>query len=165
MSIVYIGVGSNLGERQENIDQARQLLKKKGINILRTAPLYETRALCKPGQVMPSFLNGVFEVETSFSPESLLETLEQIEQELGRTKKSDWSPRTIDLDILLYSDSILQSMVLSIPHPEMAKRWFVLKPLADLVPDMVHPVLGTTIKELLTMCPSPPRGRGKLRSL
>lgn len=148
--IVYIGVGSNQGDRHENIERSRSRLGQSGAHVRRVSPLYETQALLKPGQPsQPDFLNGVFEVETVLDPERLLDLLETIERELGRTGKGDWSPRTIDLDILLYENLVLDSPRLKIPHPEMTRRGFVLKPLADLAKDVVHPVLKKTIKEIL----------------
>jgi len=150
MPIVYIGVGSNQGDRHENIEGSRRRLGQSGAHARRVSPLYETQAVVKPGQpVQPDFLNAVFEVETGLDPERLLDLLETIERELGRSQKGDWSPRTIDLDILLYENLVLDSPRLKVPHPEMVRRPFVLKPLADLAPDVVHPVLRKTIKEIL----------------
>jgi 2-amino-4-hydroxy-6-hydroxymethyldihydropteridine diphosphokinase len=158
MPIVYIAVGSNQGDRHENIEGARSRLGQSGAHTRRVSPLYETQAVVKQGiptgiprnpSANPPFLNGVFEVETDLQPERLLDLLETIERDLGRTGKGDWSPRPIDLDILLYDDLVIRSPRLTIPHPEMARRWFVLKPLADLAPDVVHPVLNRTIKEIL----------------
>jgi len=145
----YIGVGSNLGNREENILKARQLLHAKGIHILRTSPLYKTEALCRPGQTMPAFLNGVFEVETELAAKDLLSQLEQVEKNMGRIKKGDWQPRTIDLDILLYGDQVISTDRLKIPHPEMEKRWFVLKPLVDLAPCLTHPLSKKSIQNML----------------
>ncbi|HEX5037541.1 MAG TPA: 2-amino-4-hydroxy-6-hydroxymethyldihydropteridine diphosphokinase, partial [bacterium] len=121
-----------------------------GAHVRRVSPLYETEAVLKPGQPpQPNFLNGVFEVETDLEPERLLDLLEAIERDLGRARKGDWSPRPVDLDILFYDDRVVSTDRLKIPHPGLAGRLFVLKPLADLAPDMVHPVLKKTIKELL----------------
>jgi 2-amino-4-hydroxy-6-hydroxymethyldihydropteridine diphosphokinase len=147
--IAYIGVGSNIGDRYGQIDTAQFFLEKKGVMIKRVSPLYETEAVCKPGERQPKFINGVFEVETDLSSEALLDLLEGIERNMGRFRKGDWTPRTIDLDILFYGDQVVDSPRLKIPHLEITKRWFVLKPLADLAPDLVHPVLKKKIKELL----------------
>lgn len=149
MPLVYIGVGSNIGDRYGQIDTAQFFLEKKGITIKRVSPLYETEAVCKPGERQPKFINGVFEAETELSPEALLDLLEQVERNMGRFRKGDWTPRTIDLDILFYGDQVVDSPRLKIPHPEIASRWFVLKPLADLAPDLLHPVLKKTVGELL----------------
>ena len=131
----YLGVGSNLGDRRGFIEQSRQKLEKNEVYVLRTSPLYETEALCKPGETMPAFINGVFEVETSLSPENLLGVLKNIEKEMGRESKGDWKPRPIDLDILLYGDLVIDTPDLKIPHPEIQKREFVLRPLKDLLGD------------------------------
>ncbi len=161
MTKVYVGVGSNVGDRSGNVDLARFYLEKKGIQVKRTSPLYETEAICKgggsgeksaqpsPAQTMPKFLNGVFEIETDLLPEALREELEHVERLCGRNRKGDWQSRTMDLDILIYGDKVFDSQRLKVPHPAIEKRWFVLKPLADLAPDLVHPILKTTIKEIL----------------
>lgn len=146
----YIAFGSNLGDRRAHIENAKRYFAENGITLLRVSPLYETKALCRPDQApMPDFLNGVFEIETTQSPKDLLETLKKIEAEMGRTSKGDWSPRMIDLDILFYGNDIIDSEDLKIPHPEIQNRWFVLKPLSDLIPDFKHPLLQKSIKELL----------------
>jgi 2-amino-4-hydroxy-6-hydroxymethyldihydropteridine diphosphokinase len=149
MVLVYIGVGSNIGDRYGQIDTAQFFLEKKGIAIKRVSPLYETEAVCKPGERQPKFINGVFEIETDLAPEPLLDLLEQVEKNMGRFRKGDWTPRTIDLDLLFYGDQVVDSPRLKIPHPEIARRWFVLKPLSDLAPDFLHPILKKTVKELL----------------
>jgi 2-amino-4-hydroxy-6-hydroxymethyldihydropteridine diphosphokinase len=131
--LCYIGFGSNLQDRQKNIETARSLLEKEGLKILRTSPVYETKALLKAGEKeQPDFLNGVFEAETDLDPEKLLDLLEKVEKKMGRSGKGDWRPRIIDLDILLYGDREMKTARLTIPHPEMKKRDFVMKPLADL---------------------------------
>ena len=145
----YIAFGSNLGDRRMHIENAKKHFAEKGITLLRVSPLYETKALCRPDQEpMPDFINGVFEIETTQSPKDLLETLKKIENEMGRTSKGDWSPRVMDLDILFYGNDIIDSEDLKIPHPEIQNRWFVLKPLSDLIPDFKHPLLQKSIEEL-----------------
>ncbi len=146
---IFIGAGSNLGDRAASIDQAKVLLAKAGIVIVGSSPVYETPALTRLGAKMPDFLNAVLEVRTDLAPLELLDTLESVERTMGRQHKGDWAPRTIDLDLLLYGDMVLQSPRLILPHPGMADRWFVLKPLADLAPDVMHPLKKKTIKELL----------------
>ena len=143
--IAYIGAGANTGDRRGNIEQAKDLLEKGGIRVVRMSPLYETEAECRPGQRMPPFLNGVLELETDLDPMGLLERLEAVERAMGRYHKGTWQPRAIDLDILFYGDLVMETERLKIPHPEAAKRWFVLKPLSDLAPDLVHPVLGKKV--------------------
>lgn len=132
---VYLGVGSNLGDRVGYIQQSQKKLEDNSIRVLRVSKLYETEALCKPGETMPAFMNGVFEIETTLSPHDLLKVLQKIEKELGRENKGDWKPRPIDLDILLYGDLTIDTPDLKIPHPEMNNREFVLKPLSNLLPD------------------------------
>src|SRR5262245_11273200 len=128
MAIVYIAVGSNQGGRRENIERSRRRLDDAGAHVRRISPLYETEAVLHPGQPpQPDLLNAVFEVETQLGPEPLLDLLETIERDLGRTRKGDWSPRPIDLDILLYEDLIMATRRLTIPHRRMSERWFVLK--------------------------------------
>ena len=153
MTIVYLGVGANVGDRRGNIDSAQFYLEKKGIVVKRTSPLYETEAvsLSPSSEKMPPFMNGVFEVETELQPEELLRATEEIERALGREHKGDWKPRPIDLDILLYNERVVNTGRLQIPHPEMAKRWFVLKPLSDLIPDFVHPHFKISVKEMLLL--------------
>jgi 2-amino-4-hydroxy-6-hydroxymethyldihydropteridine diphosphokinase len=150
MPIVYIGVGSNQGDLHKNIQKAAQEIGDAGALVKRLSPFYSNPALCKPRQApQPDFLNAVFELETDLSPESLLDVLETVERRFGRTRKSDWSPRALDLDILLYDDRVIETEKLKIPHPEMKSRDFVLKPLADLAPDVMHPVLKKNIRTLL----------------
>lgn len=149
MCLAYLGIGSNLGNRQKNIEKSKILLEAKKIRVLRTSPLYETEALCRLGQTMPDFLNGVFEVETFYVAEELLSKIEEVEKEMGRISKGDWASRVIDLDLLFYGSEIVNAPRLKIPHPEIENRWFVLKPLSDLIPEFKHPVIGKTIKEIL----------------
>ncbi|MBI2083565.1 MAG: 2-amino-4-hydroxy-6-hydroxymethyldihydropteridine diphosphokinase [Deltaproteobacteria bacterium] len=148
MTIIYIGVGSNIGDRHQNIERARQLLITGGIAVKRVSPLYESKAICRPGETMPDFLNGVFEIETNLSPEDLLDKLEAVERELGRKEKGNWQPRTIDLDLLLYGNEVIQTKRLKVPHPDIEKRWFVVKPLVDLNPKLMHPTLKKRMEEL-----------------
>ncbi len=147
---VYIAFGSNLGDRAAHIEKASEKMATAGIHVVRVSPVYETKALCGPGHpAMPDFLNGVFEVETEFTPENLLKILQDIETDMGRETKGDWAPRVIDLDILFYGDLVIQREDLEIPHPEIQNRFFVLKPLSDLIPDFKHPTLLKTIRRLL----------------
>ncbi|MBI2982176.1 MAG: 2-amino-4-hydroxy-6-hydroxymethyldihydropteridine diphosphokinase [Deltaproteobacteria bacterium] len=148
MTTAYIGVGSNLGDRSENIEKSRRLLIAADITVRRVSPLYESKALCRPGETMPDFVNGVFEIETNLSPEELLDRLEMVEGELGRKEKGNWQPRVIDLDLLLYGNEVIQTARLKAPHPEIERRWFVLKPLVDLNPELRHPVTKKTMEEL-----------------
>ena len=139
MAIVYLGVGSNLGNRQENIQKALKLLQEYRIEIVQTSTLIETEPVGGPPQ--GKFLNGALKAKTDLSPLELLKTLKSIEKTLGRVKTSVNDPRPIDLDILLYDNVELNTAELVIPHPKMLTRDFVLTPLKEIEP--------TLIKELL----------------
>ena len=135
MSIVYLGIGSNIGNRDNNIRQAVSLLKETGIEIAAVSSLIETDPVGGPPQ--GKFLNGAIKIKTILSPQELLQTLKSIEQKLGRTKTVKDGPRVIDLDILLYEDATISSDALTIPHPRMLERAFVIKPLNEIAPEIV----------------------------
>ncbi len=147
MSITYISIGSNLGDREENCKQAINLIEKNGIVIKKQSRMYETAPCGLKGQ--PKFINMAVEVETDKKPEELLRVLKEIEKEIGRTETVKWGPRVIDLDIIFYNDLILKTQDLEIPHPYMHERAFVLKPLCEIAPDKKHPVIKKTVKEML----------------
>ncbi|NPV80599.1 MAG: 2-amino-4-hydroxy-6-hydroxymethyldihydropteridine diphosphokinase [Firmicutes bacterium] len=145
--IAYIGVGSNLGDRQRNLEGALSLVRSfSGIWILRTSRVYETEPWGYKDQ--PKFLNMVAEVETSLGPFDLLDGLLNIEQRLGRERRTRWGPRVIDLDILLYDSLTLNDEKLTIPHPRMWERGFVLVPLSELTPDLKNPT-GESLKDIV----------------
>jgi len=145
--IAYIGIGSNLGDRKENCFRAVQLLKENNISVLKESSLYETEPWGVKDQ--PKFINMVVMLETTKTPMELLNTLKSIESKMGRRPSKRWGPREIDLDILLYGDMIVDEEELKIPHPLLEKREFVLIPLSEIAPDLIHPISGKTISELL----------------
>ncbi len=149
MPVVYIGLGSNLGGREENLKTALALLNDKGIKVEQVAGFIETPPYGKKDQ--PDFLNSVCRANTVLSPRELLSALKGIEKAMGRVEAGRWGPRVIDLDILLYDDVLLQEDGLAIPHPDMLNRRFVLGPLAEIAPGLLHPASGRTIKEHLSL--------------
>ncbi len=139
MTEVYIGFGSNLGNRQNNINTALEILGNlNGVEVVKISSIIETEPVGGPKQ--DKFLNGVVKIKTSFSPEELLENLQAIENQLGRKRKVQFGPRTIDLDILLYGDKIIRSKELEIPHPRILEREFVMGPLKEIAPEVVEKI-------------------------
>ncbi len=155
MSRVFLGIGSNEGDRLAYISRAARLLADApNVELLRMAPIYETAPVGGPEQ--RDFLNTVLEIHTSLAPRPLLDLLKAIERRLGRTPGGPRSgPRTIDLDILLYDALVVREADLVIPHERMHERRFVLDPLVQLAPDLRHPTIGATISELLDRCSAP----------
>lgn len=130
--MTYLSLGSNLGNRLENLIKALEYLKESGNKITRISSFYQTKPWGKKSQ--PDFLNMVVELETSFSPFSFLALIQRIEKEMGRVKREKWGPRTIDIDIVLFDDLEMESEKLTIPHPRARERAFVLVPLAEILP-------------------------------
>ena len=142
---VYIGLGSNLGDRAEAIRRALRLLDQEpGVRVVRTSGLYQSAPVGYLDQ--PTFLNAVAELWTTLPPDTLLRRMKEIEREMGRQPAPHWGPRLIDLDILMYDDLHLSTDVLTVPHPRMQERAFVLAPLAELLPDH-HLPNGLTVRE------------------
>jgi len=145
--IAYLGLGSNVGDREEYIEQAIFLLSKTpGIKMRKKSANYETEPEGKSDQ--PQFLNAAVEVQTMLDPYKLLSVLHETENALGRERDVEWGPRTIDLDILLYDDQIVSDDKLQIPHPLLHERLFVLKPLSEVAPNAIHPALEKTIIDI-----------------
>jgi 2-amino-4-hydroxy-6-hydroxymethyldihydropteridine diphosphokinase len=147
LKTAYLALGSNLGDREENLKQAILLLKGPTIEILRASSIFETAPMLLEDQ--PWFLNQVIEAKTSLFPRQLLHAAQDVERQLGRKRTIANGPRSIDVDLLFYGRTIMVSEELTLPHPHMAERRFVLEPLAQLAPQMRHPVSKRTITELL----------------
>ena len=146
MSRAYVALGSNLGDREENLRAALKHLQENGIEVVKTSTFIETEPYGVTDQ--PGFVNAVCQVETELAPLELLRLLLRIEQEMGRVRLRRWGERNIDLDLLLYEDAVLESEELTLPHPDMQNRDFVLIPFAEIAGEVVHPVLRKTIKLL-----------------
>ncbi len=149
MTLVYVGLGANLGDREESIRRAAELIGARRLSTIR-----ETEPWGVTGQ--PDYLNAVAELETDEGARPLLDRLLAVERELGRIRDgARWGPRTIDLDLLVYGEETVEEPELTVPHPHLAERRFVLEPLAELAPDLVVPGLGQ-VSRLLTELQSPP---------
>ena len=147
MHVAYIGFGSNIGDRFAHIQNAiHALAKTEGITLQKISSVYKTDPVGYEAQA--EFLNGVAAIQTSFPPLTLLHALKDIEATIGRQHRIRWGPREIDLDLLIYGDVCLQTEELVIPHPEMHLRRFVLVPLAEIAPDLMHPVFQETVQTL-----------------
>jgi 2-amino-4-hydroxy-6-hydroxymethyldihydropteridine diphosphokinase len=149
MAIVYLALGTNLGERLANLQAARAGMAPAA-RILECSPVYETAPWGDLDQ--PFFLNQVIKTETDLPPEELLVYVKNLETRLGRVPGRVNGPRLIDIDIIFYDDLILETPVLSLPHPRLAGRAFVLAPLADIAPELRHPAWNKTVSELLAEC-------------
>ena len=150
---VYIALGSNLGARAANLDEAvRQIEATGAARVLRRSANYDTRPVGADGRLdetQPDFVNAVIEAETTLGPEELLAALKKIEAAMGREATRRCGPRIIDLDILLYDDTVVEGADLTIPHARMHEREFVLRPLAEIAPGALHPKLKLSAGELL----------------
>ena len=145
---VFIGIGTNVGDRSNYIDRALDKLRLEDqIWIEAVSSIYETVPVGLQDQ--PNFLNGVIRIKTSVRPLNLLEILKRIEVQVGRQHRKRWGPREIDLDILIYGDLILDHPLLRVPHPEMLNRQFVLQPLVEIQPDLIHPSCNQTISQIV----------------
>ena len=148
MVIAYLGLGSNLGNRLAFLRGGRDRLTGRGdIALRRASGVYETAAVGGPAD-SPPFLNAVLEVETALPPRDLLAACQAVEDAFGRTRPEPWAPRTLDIDLLLYGDRVIAEPGLTVPHPCLHERAFVLAPLRALAPELIHPRLRQTIGAL-----------------
>jgi len=145
--LVYIAMGSNVGDRAATLARAVEEMSRAGLRVLRRSSLYATQPVGGPPQAW--FLNAVVEAETDWMPLRLLHALQAIERSLGRRRMVIRGPRTLDLDVLFYGGSVIRSRELEVPHPRLPQRRFVLAPLAELAPALSHPLLHKTVTELL----------------
>jgi 2-amino-4-hydroxy-6-hydroxymethyldihydropteridine diphosphokinase len=151
MKLVYLSLGSNLGGRERYLESALRNLAAPDLHILRVSSVYETEPVGTDDPRL--FLNLVVEAETDLFPMQLLWRIAKIENALGRVRTAVNAPRTIDIDILLYSRAVIYTPALQVPHPRMTERRFVLAPLAELAPELRHPVARRTVRELLAAAP------------
>lgn len=144
MAHVCISLGSNLGDRERNLfDAYNRIISIKGIRLSKLSRFYETEPVGGPPQ--PKYLNAALSIETELSPYKLLELFQYIENSMGRIHNIKWGPRNIDIDILLYDNKIIDDDCLKIPHPLMHTRLFVLEPLSEIEPFIIHPILKKSI--------------------
>jgi len=143
----YLSLGSNLGSREKNLERALSLLRKEGVEIVRTSSLYETQPVDFPSQ--PWFINQVVEIDAGIEPQDLLILIKGIEKMLGRKTRRPKGPRMIDIDILLAEERVIRTEELNVPHPRLDRRNFVLIPFAEIAPEAMHPLLNENIQNLL----------------
>lgn len=150
MNTVFLCLGGNLGNREENLKKATQLLESNVGMTKRVSSVYETASWGNPDQ--PAYLNQVIEIDTMLPADKVLSQCLKIEQDLGRIRNVKWENRLIDIDILFFNNEIINQSDLKIPHPLLEERLFVLHPLNEIAPDYVHPVSGKKISEILNAC-------------
>jgi 2-amino-4-hydroxy-6-hydroxymethyldihydropteridine diphosphokinase len=155
-NLVYLSLGSNVGGREAQLREAEKRLSKLG-RVIAISSFYETEPVEFTEQ--PWFLNCAVKLETSLAPEELMAAILGIEEEMGRRRVQDKGPRSIDIDILLFGDAVVESSAVTIPHPAMHQRRFVLEPLAEIAPEAFHPLLKQTIGALLDRLPQGQRVR------
>jgi len=148
---IFVGLGSNLGDREKNLRLGVSRLGELG-QILRLSSIFETQPWGKEDQ--PDFLNAVCSLDPILcDPEIFFQELKRIEREAGRRSQERWGPRELDLDLLFWGDEVIATESLSVPHPHLADRRFVLTPLRQIAPDLKHPLTGLTVRQMLESCP------------
>jgi len=150
MNTAFLLTGGNLGDRFFNLQTAKELIEKDCGKIIKESSVYQTAAWGFTEQ--PDFYNQALQLQTNLLPEELMQKLLTIEKNMGRERNIKMGPRIIDIDILLMDDFIINTPFTTIPHPRLAERRFALTPLAEIAPDIMHPVLHESIKQLLTVC-------------
>jgi 2-amino-4-hydroxy-6-hydroxymethyldihydropteridine diphosphokinase len=153
MNLAYLITGGNLGDRVANLETSIRHLEINAGRLLQASAIYQTAAWGMEDQ--PDFLNQVLLLQTSLAPTDLLQSMLQIERQMGRIREAKYGPRTIDIDLLLYNQVVMNEPHLTLPHPRFHLRRFALQPLADLAPSLLHPVLHQTIGHLLLHCADP----------
>jgi len=147
MAVAYIGIGSNLGERIDNCAKAVGEISNFANNIVSFSSLYETEPVDKEDQ--PDFINCAVKIETALSPFDLLKSIQSVEDKMGRRREERWGPRMIDLDIIFYDKLVIETPELTIPHPRAHLRRFILLPISEIEPELVHPIFGVSVLQLL----------------
>ena len=162
-AVVYLSIGSNMDDPKGSVAEAvGEILKEDNVELIGQGGCYETEPQGKPDQ--PWFVNTAVALRVGFSAEDTLKKIKEIEKRMGRERSEKWGPRKIDIDIIFYNDMIFDSDELKIPHPLAAGRRFVLKPLCDIDPDLIHPALGKTVSELLNEIPEEGQRMRKIES-
>lgn len=149
----YLLTGGNMGNREALLSSAAEAIATRCGRVVRTSSVYQTAAWGLEDQA--PFLNQVLELETALTAEGLLQTLLAIEESLGRKREGKYGPRLIDIDILFFNDAVVRTEALTVPHPQLQNRRFVLEPLAEIAASFVHPVLRKSVAQLLAECPDP----------
>ena len=157
----YVGLGSNLGNREANLRRAlAMLVESPGLEVRKISSFLDNPSQGGP-EGAPDYLNAVVEAQTTLAASALMKRLLEIEQQMGRTRREKWEPREIDLDLLLYGSTIVSKDDLIVPHPMMHDRRFVLQPLAEIAPNAIHPAMNISIKDLLGTLDSRMKGKGE----
>ena len=151
MNKAYLLIGGNIGDRNKNLKEAIDFIARECGSVIKSSSIYETAAWGKTDQ--PDFLNQCLLIQTSLSAPDLMKQILKIEEKMGRKRKEKNDPRIIDIDILFYNESVLQTEFLTLPHPQLQNRRFVLVPMNEIAPKLVHPVLRKSIITLLKECP------------